>query len=294
MGDDFWFWTLTIGVAAVGGAVFSLRWIKLARLIEDMPTSRVRSAAQGYVELTGRGLPLRGAATPAPLSQRPCVWWRYRITRREQTGKNRRDEWRVVASGQSREPFLLDDGTGQCLVQTEGAEIVPGESTTWFGDTPWPSEPMGRGRSGSREYRYVEERIYEHELVYALGNFRSHGPQDGTDLQALANELLLEWKDDQAQLIARFDADGDGRIDLEEWEAARAEARRAVEQAARERPAVETLHVLARPDGGRLFLIAAHPPGDLVKTYRRKAILAFVGFVVGVYAFGWLVQSAIR
>ena len=293
MGDDFWFWTLTIGIAALGGGALSLRSIRIARLIEDMPTSRVRSAAQGYVELTGRGLPLAGTQNLAPLTQRPCVWWRYRISRREQTGKSRSDTWRTVASGHSGQPFLLDDGTGECIVQPEGAEIVSSESTTWYGDTPWPREPMGSGRSGSRDYRYFEERIYEHELLYALGDFRSHGPQDGADLQAAANALLLGWKDDQARLIERFDADGDGRIDLEEWEQARSDARLEAEAAARERPAVDTLHVLAQPDGERLFLIAALPPGDLAKRYRRRAIFAFVGFVAGVYAFGWLLQSAI-
>jgi hypothetical protein len=292
LGDDYWFWVLTLGIAALGGGALSLRWIKVARIIEDMPTSRVRSAAQGYVELTGRGQPLAGTQNLAPLSQRPCVWWRYRISKREQTGRSRSDNWRTVASGHSGQPFLLDDGTGHCIVQPEGAEVVASESTTWYGATPWPSAPMGRGRSIERDYKYFEERIYEHELLYALGDFRSHGPQDGVDLQAAASALLLQWKDDQAQLVERFDGDGDGRINLEEWEQARAAARREVETQARDQPAVDTLHVLAQPGDDRLFLIAALPPGDLAKRYRRKAFFAFVGFVAAVYAFGWLLQNA--
>ena len=292
MGDDVWFWILTLAIAALGGGALSLRWIKVARLIEDMPTSRVRSAAQGYVELTGRGQPLAGTQNLAPLSQRPCVWWRYRISRREQSGKSRSGNWCTVASGHSGQPFLLDDGTARCIVQPEGADVVASESTTWYGSTPWPTSPMGGGRYGERDYRYFEERIYEHELLYALGEFRSHGPQDGVDLQAVANALLLQWKDDQAQLVERFDDDRDGRIDLEEWERARAAARREAEAQARDRPTVDTLHVLGQPGDDRLFLIAALPPGDLVRRYRRRAVLAFVGFVAAVYAFGWLLQSA--
>jgi hypothetical protein len=293
LGEDFWFWALTLGVAVIGGGAMALRWLQVARLIEDTPTSRVRSAAQGYVELTGRGLPLDGTQNLAPLTQRPCVWWNYRISRKQEGGKGRSDSWQTVSSGHSGQPFLLDDGTGQCIVQPEGADVVSSESTTWYGDTPWPTTvPGGPSRTGERDYRYFEERIYEQERVYALGEFRSHGPQAGLDLQAAVTALLAQWKDDQAGLIERFDVDGDGRISLEEWEKARAEARRAVAEQARDRPSVDTLHVLSKPDGGRLFLIAALPPGDLAKKYRRRAMFAFVGFVAAVYAFGWLLQGA--
>jgi len=292
LGEDFWFWVLTLGVAALGGGALSLRWIKVARLIEDMPTSRIRSAAQGYVELTGRGLPLDGVQNFGPLTKRPCVWWRYRVSKKQQTGRNRGDTWRVVASGTSTQPFLLDDGTGRCMVRPDGAEVVSSESTTWYGDTPWPTDVPGGRRTIERDYRYFEERIYEQELVYALGSFRSLGPEDGADLEAAANALALEWKADQAALVQRFDSDGDGRIDLGEWERARAEARRVVENEARERPALEMLHVLGAPDSEQLFLIAALPPGDLVRRYRRRAAFAFVGFVFAVYAFGWLLQGA--
>ena len=73
--NDFWFWLLTLGVAVVAGGAAALRWLKIARLIEDTPTSRIRSAAQGYVELAGNGLPLPATKNPAPLTQRPCTWW---------------------------------------------------------------------------------------------------------------------------------------------------------------------------------------------------------------------------
>jgi hypothetical protein len=293
LGEDFWFWALTLGVAVIGGGALALRSLQVARLIEDTPTSRVRSAAQGYVELTGRGLPLDGTQNLGPLTQRPCVWWNYRISKRQEGGKGRSDSWRPVASGHSGQPFLLDDGTGQCIVQPEGAEVVSSESTTWYGDTPWPTTPPGGpSRIGERDYRYFEERIYEHELVYTLGDFRSLGPQAGVDLQGAVTALLAEWKADQARLIDRFDANGDGRVDLAEWEKARAEARRTVAGQVQDRPAVATLHVLSKPDGGRLFLIAALPPGDLAKRYRRRAMLAFAGFVAAVYAFGWLLQGA--
>ncbi len=92
--------------------------------------------------------------------------------------------------------------------------------------------------------------------------------------------------------MRRFDQDGDGRIDLTEWEVARQEARRTLTERGAERPPRQNYHVLCRPDGDRLFLLAALPPGDLARRYRRRAAFAFFGFVAAVYALGWLLQGA--
>ena len=294
--SDLWFWLLTLGVAVVAGGAAALRWLKIARLIEDTPTSRIRSAAQGYVELAGKGLPLPGTRNPAPLTQRPCVWWRYRISKRTQrgTGKSRRDGWQTVASGTSSVAFLLDDDTGQCIVQPDGADVVPTESTTWYGDTPWPASGPDKRLSltGGRSYRYVEDRIYEHERLYALGEFRSTAASSEPDHQAELSQVLAEWKQDQPALLQRFDRDGDGRINVAEWEAARQAARHTLAERSAERPPRQNYHVLCRPDSDRLFLLAALPPGDLSRRYRRRAAFAFLGFVAAVYALGSLLQGA--
>jgi hypothetical protein len=292
--DDFWFWLLTLGVAVVGGGAAALRWLKIARLIEDTPTSRIRSAAQGYVELAGRGQPLAGTQNLAPLTRRPCIWWRYRISQRtRRSGPKSRETWRTVASGASSLPFLLDDGTGQCIVKPAGAEVVSTESTTWYGDTAWPAAGPGENlqRLRERDYRYVEDRIYEHEQIYALGGFRSVTGTDTDDAAAAAGALLVEWKQDQPALLQRFDSDRNGRISLDEWEEARTAARHAVLDREAEAPEVDVLNVLARPDEQQLFLLAALPPADLARRYRRRAFMAFAGFVAAVFALGWLLQG---
>ena len=68
--SDLWFWLLALGAAVGGGGWFAFRWLHIARMIEDTPTSRVRSAAQGYVEVAGRCRPLDGARNLAPLPAR--------------------------------------------------------------------------------------------------------------------------------------------------------------------------------------------------------------------------------
>jgi len=292
--SEAWFWLLALGAAVGGGGWFAFRWLHIARMIEDTPTSRVRSAAQGYVEVAGRCRPLDGVSNLAPLTHRPCVWWHFRIQKRTSSGPpgKRRTSWRTVNSGRSEQPFLLDDGTGECIVQPGGAEVLTAERTTWYGDAPWPTQAPGLGnRLGGAGYRYFEERIYEHEQVYALGQFRTHSAAGQRDLTAEVGALLGEWKQDAAALAARFDSDRDGRVSLEEWERAREEARHTVTQRHLDQPPQPALHVLGRPDGGRLFLIATLQEKALAKRYRRRALAAFAGFAAAVYALAWLLQG---
>jgi hypothetical protein len=297
--EDFGFWLLLLAVGVAGGGWLAFRWLHIARLIEDTPTSRVRSAAQGYTELSGRALPTEDEPLTAPLTGRPCVWWRYRVQKRTETrvGGRKKVSWQTINADRSSRPFLLDDETGRCLVLPDGAEVRAGESTTWYGHRPWPTEPPLHSTwrtIGGRKYRYFEARIYEHERVYVLGQFRTHSQATGTRPDDEVRALLAEWKADQHGLQERFDQDNDGTVSLAEWELARAEAKREVEQRRLARPAAAALHTIGRPEGQRLFLIAAFPEGDLAKNYRRKALFAFLGFVLAAYALGWLLQGVLR
>jgi len=268
----------------------------MARLIEDTPRSRVRSAAQGYVELAGRAICLPGTENLAPLTRRPCVWWRYRVQQRtESRSGNRREHWRTINQGRSDVPFMLDDGTGRCIVQPLGAEIMTGESTTWYGNTPWPAGPPGTGAGllASREYRYSEERIYADDGIYVLGGFRTTAGQSGVSRDEQVRTLLSEWKQDSAELAKRFDADRDGRVSLAEWEAARAEAQRTVDARELGRPAVEPVHTVAHPADDQIFLIASFPEGQLASRFRKRALVAFLGFVTATIALGWLLQRTL-
>ena len=63
--------------------------LKKARIIEDVPTSKIRSAHQGYVELTGVSRSQDHNLLSAPLTGTRCLWFDYRIERYK-GGKNSR------------------------------------------------------------------------------------------------------------------------------------------------------------------------------------------------------------
>ncbi len=236
-GDRLKLWFVMLGLAAATAYSFWIAvksWRK-TRTLEETPTSRSRSAALGYVELGGRAVLPPEAATRGPLTGIPCAWWRYRIEERHTSGRSR--SWRTTQSGTSDSVFLLDDGTGRCLVDPRGAEVFPSDRDVWYGPTDWPQVrvPKGTGVFGwlvdtvvTDNFRYTEYRLQTDGHVCALGAFGSVGGAGAGDSEDEAAALLHQWKQDQASLLARFDKDRDGKLNGDEWELARAAAREQV------------------------------------------------------------------
>ena len=114
--------TLFAGVGFVGGLYLFVRGFRVLvrrRLIVNTPTSRIRSAAMGLVEVSG------AAAGPytlhTPIAGIECFL--YRTTAWQKSDEGRSKEWRKVAEETLHVPFFLDDGTGQLLIQPQGAEL---------------------------------------------------------------------------------------------------------------------------------------------------------------------------
>lgn len=242
------------------------------RLIRDTPTARLRSAPQGYVELIGRARPSR-ELVPAKLTGIPCCWYRWRIEKRISSGRSQR--WQTVEHGAFERPFVLDDGTGEGLVEPEGAMVRCRLTERWL------SSVKGGGRSsasplapllglGSR-YRMTEERISEDDAVYLLGYLET--PRRGSDERdALARELLRQWKR-SPERMQRFDLDGNGEVDPSEWERARALAADLAQQGER-RVAAEPARsrIGATNDPRRPFLISTQGEAALVGQSRWQML----------------------
>jgi hypothetical protein len=289
-------WLLIAALAAA--AVYSFYYCFLSwhknRVVGDTPTSRVRSAAQGYVEFTGHGLMLPNTENKAPLSGIPCTWWRYTIEERS-SGRSR--SWTKIKSETSSTPFILDDGTGQCLVDPRGAEVCPGANDVWYGPSEWPSVciPNGQGLAGwlsaaftDDKYRYTEHRLQSHEQVYAIGSFRSLGGVSVESPERATAELLREWKQDQKSLLARFDTNHDGVLNVDEWDRARAAAREQVVADLGAQPGMPGISVLSKPTDGRAFLLAASDEQTLARRLRRRAAAGVVAFVGSSSALTWM------
>ncbi len=256
--------------------VGALGWVandRRYRQVHDLPTSRVASAAQGYVELVGRGELLGDKPLLSRLSGVPCCWHHYLIEEWGLDGK-----LRTMAEGSSIEHFLLVDETGQCVIAPDGAEIVTSKHRRWT----------------AGKQIYTEWLLTPHEVIYALGEFSTDSQHlgDAAAERVEVTALLANWKEDKAALHQRFDLNQDGTINRKEWELARLQAQREVRRQ-RGRPAqapIEGVHQLHQPQDGRLFLLANEIPALLGKHYYSWSLLhlatligAGVGGLIGLY-----------
>jgi hypothetical protein len=88
-------------------------------LILDTPFSRIRSASMGMVELSG--LAVGPYTMIAPISARPCYYYRTLVWEWKRQGKS--NQWVKVAAECMHLPFFLDDNTGRVLVDPRGADL---------------------------------------------------------------------------------------------------------------------------------------------------------------------------
>ena len=175
--------------------------------------------------------------------------------------------------------------------------VFPASSDVWYGPSEWPEVhiPNGTGVFGwlvdtlvTGRYRYTEHRFQEHDPLYAIGAFCSLGGASVESPDAAAATLLRAWKNDQAGLLARFDSNHDGIISGDEWDRARADARRQVLDGRAGTTLTPSLNVLARPADGRSFLLAASDGETLAQSFRRRALAGVGGFVGSSAALTWM------
>ena len=239
-----------LGALALIAAISFIAWaanLTRNRAIADTPTSKIGSAAQGYAEIYGRACPDAEFLASGKQGSLPCIWYRY-ITYR----KTADNKWQEIARGISDSIFGVDDGSGRVLVDPERAEVVASHRHTWY----------------EGDYKHVEEQLYPSDSIYVLGDFATLGGTNGDfDLKQDVAELLAEWKNNRPALLARFDLDRDGEIDLKEWELARRAAQREVEAQHRELRSQPGVHVLRAPADGRHFLIANLSPQQLKRRF---------------------------
>jgi hypothetical protein len=239
-------------LVAVGLCWGGLHFIRLKRLIENTPTSRIRSIAMGMVEVHGQARRLY--ALVAPMTQSACAWYRLRKYR-----KDKNDHWKLIRElDSSHVPFQVDDGSGRVTVAPAAASVRAGVRQIGYpGQSPLSFTAFG-GSFGEDE-KWVEDILYEGTSLYVMG-YAQPLREEKVSLRARTTARLRQLKLDP-RAMRRYDTDGDGRIDGVEWDAARSEVEQQAlreslaEQGARKRQ--EERVVICRPRQRRLpFLIA--------------------------------------
>jgi len=298
--------TLTIALA-LAGFYLAFRFLHRYRIMQDIPTSKVRSAAQGYTELEGTAKLMPGTPITSPLSGIPCAWYRYSVEERQGSysdtffGDKDNNHWRTIEKGVSDGIFHLEDDTGKCIIDPEGAEVIPNIRLRWYGryrrphSIPTSNNPFKALFFGGR-YRYTEQRIHDNSTLYAIGEFHSiGGVETDTTLRSEARDLLALWKRDQQTLLKRFDQNGDGEIDMQEWDLARQQALQETKKSHREQAKRQQLHILKKPIVDRQpFLLSAEPQATLISRYMWFTSAAVTGFLIAGIISTWAIHIRLQ
>jgi hypothetical protein len=283
------------GGAFVGGGWWCLRRLTQLRFLLDTPTSKIRSAAQGYTELYGVLRELPQSQEIGPLTGKPCVWWRFKIEEHGRDGKRR--EWRAIESGCSQALLELEDATGACLINPLGAEVRPSTREVWSGSQRHPLKVkqqnllMGILTSG-RRYRYTEERLHAGEPLYAIGDFRTSGAgQQGFDLNAAQGAVIREWKADFAGLLQRFDRDASGQLEESEWQQVRQAAEAEATSRQRQAALAPVQNELRKPTEKQPFILSSKGEDELARGFRWHALAGAILCLGGALAGAWLINN---
>ncbi|MEK6876968.1 MAG: hypothetical protein AABX63_06110, partial [Nanoarchaeota archaeon] len=110
-------WPVSVLVLIIAAFVFykGFEIFRLKQLIESTPTSKIRSAAMGLVEVHGKAVTLNPIR--APLSGKDCLYWQVHFRGITKAAKGN-DAPRFLPIGEytSDSGFYIQDDTGQILV----------------------------------------------------------------------------------------------------------------------------------------------------------------------------------
>jgi hypothetical protein len=114
-------WITPLLGACIGVYLFyhGFQLLQRKRLIMDTPSSKIRSAAMGLVEVSG--LASGPYTLTAPITGAPCYYYRTMVWEWKQQGRSK--SWVKEADESLHVPFYLDDGGSRVLVNPQGAEM---------------------------------------------------------------------------------------------------------------------------------------------------------------------------
>jgi hypothetical protein len=142
-----------LAVAAIAASAVVYAYLR-RRALAQAPIARLKGTSHGNVEIKGVARPLpRALALRAPLTGEVALW--YRTERNRRRGLS--EPWYVDRSEASDVPFMIDDGSGRCLVFPSG--LASSGAHEW------------RSRSGLEER--VERWVAPGDTVFVVGDLRS-------------------------------------------------------------------------------------------------------------------------
>jgi hypothetical protein len=175
----------------------AFEWFKFKKLIENIPSSKIRSIAMGLVEVYGNVMPVKGKTIKAPYSQRDCVYYRYIVDKSsEKYGEKRK----TIKEGEERTPFFIADDTGKVLVNPEGAILDYPDYSLYY---KYETFKETRGFLGRKSVIRCREYVIEaNDRLYIMGTAaKNPSVKETTAKSNTANVIIQKGENDKVFYI---------------------------------------------------------------------------------------------
>lgn len=177
---------------------------KRSNKVKNTGTEKIRSMTMGRTELKGKSLPI-GESREIPFTEGRCVRLEWNIKEyRESSTDEDSKEWKTIASGEYKNPFILDDGSGKTYIDTEDQNPVwkYSEKST----QKWNSRILYRPFYNYLRWfeKYPSEEIKEFEKKKNLGTSSIFKPRKYT-------QKYIEVEEDTYVLGETKHIDGDNK-----------------------------------------------------------------------------------
>jgi hypothetical protein len=236
------------------------------RVIADTPTSTIRAASLGHIEVSGTAV---GPYTLlSPLSQQECYYYRVIAWKRDR----QKESWKKATEEIVRAPLFVDDGTGRLLVDPTGAELdVRATFQETYNSNPFSDAVVPDSVQNFLARRGVDTgshcKVEEHCIV----------PQDRLFIQGTLRENAAEEEQGDGHLLGREAAAVQRQVELERMFLPGERVAEREPDAAEDGFEVNPRVVLARGDSRRPFFISEHSQRELLQTLTWKSSLYLWG-----------------
>ncbi len=265
-GDIIFGYIHEIGLILVGLFMFfyGFTQYRKKRLIENIPTSKIRAVAMGLSELKGKAKqksPLRSL-----LTHKDCVYYRFLIEKEERRGRS--SSWKTVSEGSSTDYFYIEDETGRLLVDPLDAEIILPLDYQYI-------DTIGKFLFTKR-MRYTEWYIQPDEDIYVLGTVKKI-KDDILSRKKKLRKQLRKLKEDKEKL-KKLNIDKSSQISIEEWDKVEETIKQEIfGEELKQPPEPEDDIVIAKSDIEKIFIISDHSEKEITKKFGMKSVLLIFG-----------------
>jgi hypothetical protein len=204
----------TVGGLFLGLFFFyeGLYWFRRKRLLEDIPTSEIRSIAMGLVEIYGQAVPFNNTIFKSPFGSKDCVHYKATVEKLVSTGKS--SHWEVIKTEEKGDYFYVQDDTGHVLVTTRGAETEVPVDFEWQSgfakDMPVSiSEYAAANSIATKDFFHLNEQLrfreYDIEVgrkIFVLGTAGKNPFNQDLSSEHMDTVMIQKGEDKQTFLIS--------------------------------------------------------------------------------------------